>query len=97
MSARFNQELSFTAGDVIRVLVSAEDMWSRGMWWPGELRGKKGLFATEHIESFNQDNVSSPLYRRNRVGLHCLVLVPPLIPYTISLPSHVYTLYCQLL
>ena len=46
------------------------------MWWPGELRGKKGLFATEHIESFNQDNVSSPLYRRNRVGLHCLVLVP---------------------
>ena len=60
MSARFNQELSFTEGDVIRVLVSAEDMWSRGMWWPGELRGKKGLFATEHVESFNQDNVSSP-------------------------------------
>lgn len=55
--ARFNQELSFEEGDVIKVLVNAEDMWSRGMWWPGELRGKKGLFATEYVKSFNQDNV----------------------------------------
>ena len=58
VQARFNQELSFREGDVIRVLVNAEDMWSRGMWWPGELNGKKGLFATEHVESFNQENVS---------------------------------------
>ena len=42
---------------MIKVLVSVEDMWSRGMWWPGELHGKKGLFATEHVESFNQENV----------------------------------------
>jgi Leucine-rich repeat (LRR) protein len=29
------------------------------MWWPGELHGKKGLFATEHVESFNQENYHS--------------------------------------
>ena len=68
--AKFNQELSFEEGDVIKVLVSAEDMWSRGMWWPGELHGKKGLFATEHVESFNQENV-----RRSELSNPCLYCV----------------------
>ena len=55
---------------MIKVLVSAEDMWSRGMWWPGELHGKKGLFATEHVESFNQENV-----RRSELSNPCLYCV----------------------
>ena len=86
--ARFNQELSFREGDVIRVLVSAEDMWSRGMWWPGELRGKKGLFATEHIESFNQDNVSS-LYNGTSNNGHSEEWTTSLHSYILSIHFYI--------
>lgn len=58
-NGRFDTELSFRKGDLITVLMDTEDMWSRSTWWCGELRGKRGLFATCQVESFNEENVRS--------------------------------------
>lgn len=65
---RFDTELSFKEGDLITVLMDTEDMWSRSTWWCGELRGKRGLFATTHVESFNEENVRREREERKREG-----------------------------
>ena len=68
--ARFDTELSFVEGDVITVMVDAEDMWSRSTWWCGMLRGRKGLFATENVESFNQENVRGQSHVCMHIYIH---------------------------
>ena len=46
--AQGDQELSFKAGDVIKIVYKEDDTW-----WCGEFNGKKGMFPKDFVELMN--------------------------------------------
>ena len=46
--AQGDQELSFKAGDVIKILYKEDDTW-----WCGEFNGKKGMFPKDFVDLMN--------------------------------------------
>ena len=46
--AQGDQELSFKAGDVIKILYKEDDTW-----WCGEFNGKKGMFPKVFVDLMN--------------------------------------------